>query len=46
MQSRVMQPLLSELHATTVAMHFGVRKKRAAVSRRYWWPSWHGDVER
>ena len=25
---------------------FGVRKTRAAMCRRYWWPSWHSDVER
>ena len=37
--------LLSEVHATRLAGHFGVRKMHAAVSGRYWWPMWHADVE-
>ena len=37
--------LLHEVHATKVAGHFGVHKTRAAVSRRYWWPTWHADAE-
>ena len=41
----VRRDILYELHNTKYCGHLGVKKTRARVQHRYWWPTWGRDVD-